>query len=117
VGLRLAIRRLSPARLGGERELELVEHGPLFLGPGLGGRVLQVEKLSLLLEAELEVLAGRGEAPPVSLEGDSLREGGGRLRGLSPALELRDEKVRPGVRDSQSPIGEEEADAGHQGRG
>jgi hypothetical protein len=113
---RLAIRLLSSARLHGERKLQLVERRPVFLGPGLGGRLQHVEKLPLLLEAELEILARRGEAPPVSLDRDSLRNGDGRYGGLGPELELRDEKVRPNLRNSQSPIGEEEANGWHQGR-
>ncbi len=48
----LAIRVLSSARLNGESELQLVQCGPL-LGPGLGSRLQRVEKLPLLLEAEL----------------------------------------------------------------
>ena len=88
---------LSSARLNGERELQLVERETFFLGPGLGGRLQRVEKFPLLLEAELKVLAGRGEAPPVSLDSDSLPEGGCGLGRLGAALELRDEKVRPSL--------------------
>lgn len=113
---RLAIRLLSSARLHSERKLQLVERGPVFLGPGLGGRLQHVEKLPLLFEAELEVLAGRGEASPVSLDRDSLRNGDGRYGVLRPELELRDEKVRPNLRNSQSPIGEEEANGWHRCR-
>jgi hypothetical protein len=75
---RLAIRLLSSARLHSERKLQLVERGPVFLGPGLGGRLQRVQKLPLLFEAELEILARRGEAPPVSLDRDSLCNGDGR---------------------------------------
>jgi hypothetical protein len=113
---RLAIRLLSSARLYSERKLQLVERGPVFLGPGLCCRLQRLEELPLLFEAKLEVLAGRGEASPVSFDRDSLRNGDGRYGGLGPELELRDEKVRPNLRNSQTPIGEEETNGWHQGR-
>jgi hypothetical protein len=111
---KLAIRLLSSARLDCERQLQLVERGSVFLGPGFGGRLQRVEKLPLLLEAELEVLAGRGKAPPVRLDPDSLREGGGRLGDLGPLLEICNEKACSSLRNSESPIGEEEANGRHQ---
>ena len=79
---------LSSTRLNRERELKLVERGPLFLGPVFGSRLQRVEKLPLLLEAEFQVLAGRGELSPVSLGCDSLRDARGRRRRLGPAFEL-----------------------------
>jgi hypothetical protein len=75
-----------------------VERSAAFVWPGRGGRLQRVEKLPLLLEAELQVLAGRGESSPVSLGCDSFREGGGRRGGLGSAPELCDEKVRAGLR-------------------
>jgi hypothetical protein len=108
---------LGSARLDGKRELDLVERGPILLGPGIGGRLQCLEELPLLLVAELEILARWRKAAPVSLDRDSLREDGGRLGDIGSTLELRHKEDRSSLGHAPSSIGEEEADGCHEGEG
>jgi hypothetical protein len=111
--LGVPVRRL--ARLNGKGELKLVECRPIVLRPRAYGRLERVEEFPLLGMIELEILAGRGKAAAVRLRRDPLREAGGCRRRLGPAPKLRHKEVGRFLGHVQNPLGEEEADGGHEG--
>jgi hypothetical protein len=111
--LGVAVRRL--ARLNGKGELKLVECRPIVLRPRAYGRLERVEEFPLLGMIELEILAGRGKAAAVRLGRDPLREAAGCRRRLRPAPKLRHKEVGRFLGHVQDPLGEEEADGGHEG--
>jgi hypothetical protein len=100
----------------GKRELELAECALVFFGPRLRRGLQRFQELTLLVVAELEILAGRGEPAAVSLGLDPLREAAGRLRGLWSVLELGYQRSRCVLGHAQPSIGEEEADGWHRPR-